>query len=62
MRSKQLSSVSVSHVQVFAEFSRRVNSIHNIIPLLKEENLHLKIIISVGHERLKLHNCRQTND
>ena len=37
IRSKQLSSVSVCHMQVFAGFSDHGNSIHNIIPLLKKE-------------------------
>ena len=38
-RSKQLSSVSVCHAQVFARFSVHDNSIYNIIPLLKIHNI-----------------------
>ena len=38
IRSKQLSSVSVCHVQMFAGFSGHGNSIDNIIPQLKKEN------------------------
>ena len=40
IRSKQQSSVSVCHAQVFGGFSGRDDSIHNIIPLLKKENIH----------------------
>ena len=39
-----LSRVSVFRVSVFAGFSGRGNSIHNIIPLLKNKNLNLKYI------------------
>ena len=39
IRSKPLSSVSVCCSQVFAGFSSNGNSIHNIIPLLKKENI-----------------------
>ena len=39
IRSKQLSSVSVCRAQVFVGFSGHGNSIHNIIPLLKKENV-----------------------
>ena len=46
IRSKQLSSVSVCRTQVFAGFSGQCNSIHNIIPLLKKENVHLIKIFS----------------
>ena len=42
MRSKQLSNASVCYVQVFVEFSGHGNSIHNIIPLLKKDNVHVK--------------------
>ena len=41
IRSKQLSSVSVCPASVLAAFSGHVDSIQNIIPLLKKENLHL---------------------
>ena len=44
IRSKQLSSVSVCHVQVFAGFSSHGNSIHNMIPLLKKEKCTSNII------------------
>ena len=37
IKSKQLSSISVCHVYVFAGFSDHGNSIPNIIPLLKKE-------------------------
>ena len=40
IRSKQLSSVSVCRTQVFAGFSGHGNSIYNITPLLKTENIH----------------------
>ena len=42
---KQLSSVSICRVQVFAGFSGHGNSIHNISPLLKKENVHLYMSI-----------------
>ena len=45
IRSKQLSSVSVCHAQVFAGFSGHSNSIYNIIPRLRKENIHLSGII-----------------
>ena len=38
--SKQLFSLLVSRVQVFTGFSGHGNSIYNIIPLLKKENVH----------------------
>ena len=41
IRLKQLSSVSVCHAQMFTGFSSHGNSIHNIIPLLKKENIDL---------------------
>ena len=40
VRSKRLSSVSVCRTQVFTRFSGHGNSIHNIIPRLKNENIH----------------------
>ena len=44
IRLKQLSSISICHVQVFIGFSGCGNSIHNIIPLLKKkENVHVLI-------------------
>ena len=45
-KSKQLSSISVCHTQVFARFSGYGNSIHNIIPLLKKENVNWIINIT----------------
>ena len=41
IRLKQLSSVSVCRAQVIARFSGHGNSIHNIIPLLKKENVQI---------------------
>ena len=41
IRSKQLSSVHVCRAWVFAGFSGHGNSIHNILPLLKKENVDL---------------------
>ena len=40
IRLKQLSSVSICRTQVFTGFSGCGNSIHNIIPLLKKENVY----------------------
>ena len=39
IRSKQPSSVSVCHAEVFAGFSGHGNSIHNVILLLKKANV-----------------------
>ena len=44
MRPNKLSSVSVCHEQVFAGFSGQDNSIHNIIPPLKE-NVHINRLV-----------------
>ena len=46
--SKQLSSVSVCHVQVFAGFSAHDNLIYSIIPPPKKENVHLVYFISLS--------------
>ena len=40
MMMKQLSCGSVCRAQVFAWFSGHGNTIYNIIPLLKKENVH----------------------
>ena len=47
IRSKQLSSGSVCHAQVFGRFFGHGNSIHKIIPLLEKENIHLQWGISL---------------
>ena len=41
LRLKQLLSISICRAQVFSRFSGHGNSIHNIISLLKKENVHL---------------------
>ena len=43
-----MSSVSVCHAQVFARFSGCSNSIHNIIPQLKKENVQKKSICYIS--------------
>ena len=58
--SKQLSSVSVCCVQVFAGFSGHGNSIHNIILLLEKENVHPGKVVSklaVAHAASFLSSC-----
>ena len=49
IRSKQLSSVSVCHMQIFTRFSGHGNSIHDISPLLKKRKR--TFIIFIHHFR-----------
>ena len=64
--------ISVCRAQVFTGFFGRGNSIHNMIPLLKIENIHLRIICLkkyvleaiIAYKVLLcvIWNCVQTND
>ena len=60
IRSKQLSSVSVCRAQVFAVFSRRGNSIHNLIPLLKKSKCTLRVLFLYSFKYWYLINLMNT--